>query len=148
MPKYKQGQFKPSKPEKYKGDVNNIFYRSSWELKTFSILDRNPNVIEWSSEEIIIPYISPKDNKIHRYFVDIFCKLKNKNGIIETLLIEIKPLVQTSPPIKGKRITKGFINEVLTYAVNDAKWKAAQDYCDKRGWKFKIFTEKELGIKI
>ncbi len=144
--KYKQGFFRPINPKKYRGDVNNIVYRSSWELKLLSFLDINPNVIEYSSEEIIIPYISPKDNRYHKYYPDMLVKIKNIQGKIETVLIEIKPFAQTIPPVKKTRITKTFITEVLTYAINQAKFEAAQKYCDTKGWKFQIMTEKELGI--
>ncbi len=144
--KYKQGFFRALHPEKYKGDPNNIVYRSSWELKLLAFLDINPNVIEYSSEEIVIPYISPKDNRYHRYFPDMLIKVKNIEGKIKTILIEIKPFSQTIPPVKKSRVTKNFITEVLTYAINQAKFEAAQKYCDQRGWIFQIMTEKELGI--
>jgi hypothetical protein len=144
---YKQGFFKPLNPKKYKGDVHNIVYRSSWELKLYSILDNREDILEWSSEEIVIPYISPKDNRRHRYFPDVLIRLKDENGNIKTTLIEIKPLSQTLPPIKKSRLTKGFINEVMTYAVNMAKFEAAKSYCEKKGWDFKVMTEVDLGIK-
>lgn len=146
MTKYHQGRYKPQNPQKYKGDPTNIIYRSSWELKAMRLFDLNQSVLEWSSEEIVIPYISPKDNRPHRYFCDFFIKMRNRNNQIENVLIEIKPLSQTKPPIKGKRLTKGFINEVLTYGVNQAKFQAAEAFCDKKGWRFQIMTEKELGI--
>jgi len=147
MAKFYQGFFRPRNPQKYKGDPQNIIYRSSWELKFYLECDKRDDIIEWSSEEIIIPYVSPKDNKVHRYFPDAVIKVRDKDGKIITIMIEIKPLAQTSPPVKKKGVTKGFINEVLTYAVNEAKWEQAQKYCDKKGWKFQIMTEKELGIK-
>jgi hypothetical protein len=146
MSKFHQGKFQPRNPQKYKGDPNNIIYRSSWELKFLIECDKRDDIIEYSSEEIIIGYRSPKDQKIHRYFPDFLIKCKDKDENISTIMIEIKPLVQTVPPIKKKRITRGFINEIITYAVNQAKWEEAQKYCDKRGWKFMIMTERELGL--
>jgi hypothetical protein len=146
MAKYYQGRFSPRNPQKYNGDPLNIIYRSSWELKMFMECDKRDDIIEWSSEELAIPYRSPKDNKIHRYFCDLIIKVKDKNGKINVIMIEIKPLAQTIPPIKKNRLTKGFINEVLTYAVNQAKFSAAQKYCDARKWKFQIMTERELGL--
>lgn len=140
--KYKQGFFKPRNPEKYKGDPTNIVYRSSWELKFMSRLDLDPLVTNWSSEEMIIPYVSPIDNKVHRYFPDIWYK-KNK----QEYLVEIKPLAQTKPPIKKSRVTKKYYNEVMDWGRNEAKWKAAKIHCNKMGWKFEILTEIELGIK-
>lgn len=141
-----KGFFKPTNPGKYKGDPTNIIYRSSWELKLMIYLDQHPDVISWASEEFFIPYRSPVDNKIHKYYPDFLVRKRNAQGIAETLLIEVKPAVQTKPPTVKKRATRRYITEVKTYGVNNAKWKAAQDYCEDRKWKFVIMTEKELGI--
>lgn len=142
-----KGIFRPKNIHKYKGDYRNICYRSSWELKLMMYLDNHPDVIQWSSEEIIIPYRSPLDGKIHRYFPDFTVTKINKDGKKETSLIEVKPLHQTKPPEKKNKITKKYITEVKTWGINEAKWKAAKEYCDNRGWSFHIFTEKDLGIK-
>ena len=149
MPKkeYLQGKYKPSNPEKYRGDVCNIIYRSSWERKFLYYCDMNKNIIEYSSEEVVIPYRSPVDNKYHRYFVDFYIKYKDANGRIKKSLIEIKPFRQTQEPKVQKRKTKGYIYEVVEYAKNQAKWKAAEEWCLDRGYEFKVLTENELGIK-
>jgi hypothetical protein len=148
MKTYK-GYFKPQNPQKYRGDPRNIIYRSSWELKMMSYLDRHNNVIGWSSEEVVIPYRSPIDGRMHRYFVDFLVTSINKDGVKETTLIEVKPAAQTLPPVlkEGKK-TRAYVQSVMTWGVNEAKWKAAAEYCIDRGWNFKIFTEKELGIKF
>lgn len=147
-----RGTFRPINYEKYRGNVSNITYRSRWELKLMMHLDSHPDVLEWASEEIIIPYRSPLDGKIHRYFPDFYVKKKNANGIIEKVLIEVKPAAQVKPPMiqetKTRKPSKKYINEVATYAVNQAKWKAAENYCLDRQWRFMIMTEKELGIKF
>ena len=142
------GQFKPRNPQKYMGDPTNIIYRSSWECKVMSWLDNNRDVISWSSEEVIIPYKSPVDGRFHRYFPDFLVKVKTKDDKINTILIEVKPKRQTLPPVPKKRVTKQFINEVATYGVNQAKWKAAQEYCLDRKWDFKIITEDDLGLSL
>jgi hypothetical protein len=142
-----QGYFKPQNPQKYKGDPSNIIYRSGWELKLMSYLDKHQDVIQWQSEEFFIPYRSPVDGRVHRYFPDFLVKKKNPNGIIETVLIEVKPEAQTKPPVKQSKVTKKYINEVFTWGVNEAKWEAADKYCKDRGWTFQIFTEKHLNIK-
>lgn len=147
MKKTYKGYFKPKNPKKYIGDPTNIIYRSSWELKFMLYIDQHKDIVEWGSEEIVIPYKSPIDNKIHRYFPDFIVKKINKDGKRETVLIEIKPFSQTKPPAKKEKITKSYITEVKTWGVNEAKWKAANEYCKDRGWSFHIFTEKELGIK-
>lgn len=141
-----KGKFKPKNPHKYMGNSGEIVYRSSWELKLMLRLDAHPHVLEWGSEELIIPYRSPIDGKIHRYFPDFIIKLINKNGLKETLLVEIKPKVQTAPPEKRSKITKKYLNEVKTWGINKAKWDAAEAYCKDRGWSWKIMTETELGI--
>jgi hypothetical protein len=128
-------------PTKYIGNAHNIWVRSSWELKFYNWCDLNSSILNWSSEEIAIPYLSPKDNNVHRYFVDAMIKVKDKDNNIKVYLVEIKPFKQTLPPKRRN------INEVLTYGINIAKWEAAKKLCDKKGWEFKIFTEKELGIK-
>ena len=144
--KYLQGKYIVRHPEKYLGDHSNVIYRSSWELKFLSWCDNNDSVVGFASEEIIIPYKSPVDGKYHRYFVDCLVKVKDKNGIIKTHLIEIKPKKQTMEPEKKKRVTKQYIQEVVTWGVNQAKWKAATEYCLDRGWEFKLITEDHLGL--
>lgn len=146
---YYQGRFKPRNPMKYKGDASDIIYRSSWELKLMSRLDENPNVIWWSSETTVIPYRSPVDNRIHRYFIDFTICVKQPDGKQKHMLVEVKPKAQTTPPQiqEGKVKSKKYIREVLTWGVNQAKWKAATEFAKDRGFEFKIFTEKELGIR-
>lgn len=139
--------FKPINPQKYIGDPTNIVMRSSWETKFAIWCDTNPAVIKWSSEETIIPYVSPVDNKAHRYFVDFKIQVKKNNGSTKTYLVEIKPESQTKPPIPPSKKTKKFIQEVMTWGVNEAKWKAAKNYALDRGWEFMILTENHLGIK-
>ena len=140
------GKFTPDNPQKYIGDYKNIIYRSSWECKFMSWLDKNPNIISWCSEELIIPYVSPSDGKVHRYFPDFVVKIKTKDGSTKTMVVEVKPKKQTKEPEKQKRMTKQYIQEVVTWGVNQAKWKAATEYCLDRGWEFKVITEVDLGI--
>ncbi len=138
------GQFKPSNPQKYVGDPNNIIYRSSWERRFMHHFDTQPWCINWASEELVVPYLSPVDNRWHRYFVDFVVKIKNNKGELKTWMVEVKPKKQTKPPEPQKRITKQYITEVTTWSVNQAKWKAAEEYCLDRGWDFVIFTEDHL----
>jgi hypothetical protein len=149
MARYKQGKFKPKNPNKYKGDITDIVYRSGWELKLMLRLDEHPNVVWWGSETTVIPYRSPIDGKVHRYFVDMIAQIRQPDGKTKTLLIEIKPKAQTIPPVlsESKTKTKRYLREVMTWGVNEAKWKAAEEFAKDRGFVFQIFTEKELGIK-
>ena len=142
-----KGRYKPTYPNKYKGDPTNIIYRSSWELKFMRFCDLREDVIEWQSEEIIIPYRHPLDGKIHRYYPDFRLKVKNKTNNIENWIIEIKPDKFTKEPRPQQRRTRKYINEVKNYAINTYKWDAARYFCKKRNWKFKILTEKDLHIK-
>jgi hypothetical protein len=141
-----KGKFRVDNPGKYKGDINNIVYRSLWELRFMKWCDKNQSVEEWGSETVIVPYISPIDRKAHRYFVDFYVKVRNKNGTLQKYLIEIKPERFTKPPAIPKKKTKRFIDEVFQYSVNDAKWKAAFEFCKDRNMTFMILTEKDLGI--
>ena len=141
-----KGKYYPSFPRKYKGDPTNIVYRSLWERKFMVYCDKNQNILEWASEEIAIPYRSPIDNRVHRYFPDFYMKVKETNGKIKNYVIEVKPAKQTKPPKKPKRQTKGYIREAYEYARNQAKWKMAKEFCADRQWEFKVVTEKELGI--
>jgi hypothetical protein len=142
-----KGKYQPSYPQKYKGDPTNIIYRSLWERRFMSYCDLNENILEWGSEEIALPYRSPIDGKIHRYFPDFYIKVKENNGSIQKYIIEIKPKKQTIEPKVQKRKTKGYIFEVTEWARNQAKWKVAEEFCEDRRWKFKILTEEDLGIK-
>jgi len=142
-----KSRYKPTNPQKYTGNPNNIICRSSWERKFCQWCDRKDNVISWASEEISIPYVSPKDNRIHRYYPDFLIKVKEYNNKIQTYVVEVKPKKQTLPPKPRKRITKSYIYECTTYAVNQAKWKAANEFCKDNRINFKIVTEDELGIK-
>ena len=142
-----KGKFQPSYPKKYKGDPTNIIYRSLWERRFMIYCDTNEKILEWGSEEIIVPYRSPVDNRYHRYFPDFYIKVKDKNGKIKKMIIEIKPYKQCIEPKVQKRKTKGYIYEVVEYAKNQAKWNAAKEWCLDRGYEFKVLTENELGIK-
>lgn len=141
-----KGWFKPKNPQKYRGNANNIVYRSSWELRCMKWFDTNENIIWWSSEELIIPYFSPVDERMHRYFPDFVIRVKKKDGSQMTYVIEVKPESQTKVPTQ-KRRTKKYIQEAATYVVNQSKWRAADKFCQDNGWQFQILTEKELGIK-
>ena len=141
-----KGKYYPSFPRKYRGDPTNIIYRSLWERKFMVYCDKNQNILEWASEEIAIPYRSPIDNRVHRYFPDFYMKVKETNGKIKNYVIEVKPAKQTIPPKKPKRQTKGYIREAYEYAKNQAKWKMAKEFCADRQWEFKVVTEKELGV--
>ena len=141
-----KGKFLPRNIAKYRGDYRNIIYRSSWELKFMKYCDMNKNILEWGSEEIVIPYRSPLDGKVYRYFVDFYIKVKDINDNIQKYLIEVKPKKQTKEPKPQKRMTKKYIREVTEYVKNQAKWDAAKDYCDDRNYKFMIITEDELKV--
>jgi hypothetical protein len=140
-----KGWFRPKNPKKYNGDPTNIVYRSSWEHRVMKYLDDSPNVIWWASEEIFIRYVSPVDNKTHRYFPDFIAKIKKRDGTVKTVVMEIKPEKQTKLP-KQTRKTRRFIQETATYAVNQEKWRAADIFCKEHGWEFMVLTEKDLGI--
>lgn len=142
----KQGCFRPLNKDKYKGSYP-IFARSSWEYKAFAYLDRNPNVIKWGSESIVVKYRDPsRNNTVHRYFIDLNMTIRTKDSKLQTYWIEIKPHKETQIPVKGRKKRKTYLSECATYARNQAKWKAASKAAKSKGAKFIIWTEKELQI--
>lgn len=138
------GYFRPKNPKKYVGDPTNIIYRSSWEARFMNKFDKEDWVISWSSEEIYVPYLSPIDNRWHRYFPDFIVKVRDSKDEIKTWMVEVKPKKQTKEPERKKRITKQYLAEVTTWGVNQSKWKYAREYCLDKGWEFVIFTEDQL----
>ena len=119
-----KGRFIPKNPQKYNGDANNIIWRSTWEQRVMKWLDLSENVIWWSSEELVIPYWDPVSNKKRRYFPDFIIKVQKKDGLVMTYVIEVKPEYQTKQPVR-RRKTQKYINESVTYIINQSKWKAA-----------------------
>jgi hypothetical protein len=146
MGKYFKERFKPRFPEKYRGDPTEIIFRSSWEFAVMRKFDDDPNVLQWSSEEQAILYTSPLDNKLHRYFPDFIVKKKTPEGV-KTFMIEVKPEKQCKPPKAQQKATKGYINEMATFAVNQCKWEAARKYCARMGMIFEVWDEYSIGIK-
>lgn len=141
------GLYKPVNPQKYRGNPTRIIYRSMWEKKFMIFCDHTTSIVEWGSEEVIIPYRSPIDGRVHRYYPDFYIKVKTKEGKYEKYIIEIKPKRQTiKPNDKPKRKTATWKREVLTYIKNRAKWDAAEDFCEDRQMKFKILTEDHLKV--
>lgn len=141
-----KGIFRPNFSKKYIGDSKNIIYRSLWELKFMNYCDKNENVLKWSSEEIWIPYVSPIDNRVHKYFPDFFIKYKDINENIKESLVEIKPKRQVNGPKVGNKINQKQLVEMKEFAKNQAKWEAAKEFCADRKWQFQILTEVDLGI--
>ena len=141
------GLYKPVNPKKYRGNPTRIIYRSMWEKKFMIFCDHTSTIVEWGSEEIIIPYRSPIDGRVHRYYPDFYIKILTKSGKYEKYVIEVKPKRQTQKPNeKPKRKTAAWKREVLTYIKNRAKWDAAEDFCEDRQMKFKILTEDHLKV--
>lgn len=139
------GKYKIKNVKKYKGNHRNVIYRSLWERKFMIYCDQHPSILQWSSEEISVPYISPTDKKSHRYFPDFIIKKIDKNGKTKIMMIEIKPFSQVSKPKSSSRNPK-VLKENIRWQINNAKWRAADKFCKKHGWEFKILTEKELNI--
>lgn len=144
---YHKGKYTLRNPEKYIGDPKNVIYRSSWEKILMIRFDNDPNVIQWGSEEFHIPYVSPVDKEVHRYFPDFVVKSRTKDGKVKKVVFEVKPFEQTMLPKPPKRITKQYKDAVRTFAVNDAKWKSARQWCAKHDMEFHLLTENEIGIK-
>ena len=143
-----KGRYFPTNPKKYRGNPNQIIYRSLCERKVMVYCDKNDAIIEWGSEEVIVPYLSPMDGKIHRYFPDFYMKVRQADGSTKKFIIEVKPKSQCKQPVKNpKRRTTKWFNEVKTFAINQAKWKSAREFCEDKGMEFKIFTEDHINPK-
>lgn len=149
-----KGKFKPRFPKKYVGDVNNITYRSSWELKCMRDLDKSPSIEAWSSEGLAIPYWDPSKRNIdksfgkwRRYFPDFIVKKRSKDGKVETLIIEIKPHHEMHAPIQQGKSKRKIIKESATLATNLSKWEACKAFCEKQKWRFIVMNEYDLGLK-
>jgi len=140
-----KGIYKANKPEKYIGNAKNIVYRSLWERGFMKYCDQNEKVIRWSSEEISIWYYNPVKKRKARYFPDFYIEYINKNDERKKMLIEVKPKKETVPPQYKKKTKNTLIAEAL-YVQNQAKWRAAEEFCLDQGWEFRIMTEKELGV--
>ena len=140
--RFYKGKFKPKNPSKYSGDVNDITFRSSWELRFMSNLDNDSNIVKWNSEGVKIPYFSNADNKIRKYHLDFIIKVKESNGEFKTLFIEIKPYKQIFPPVPTKRKTKkseiNYRRAIYDYSVNSDKWRAAIEFARKNNSEFKV----------
>lgn len=134
-----KGKFRPRNPQKYVGDHKQIIYRSSWECKIMDRFDKDPNVLTWASEELYIPYMSPVDGRMHRYFPDFLVKMNTRDGV-KTFLVEVKPKKQSMPPKPQKKVTKQYVESVVTWSVNQAKWKSAIEYCKDRKWEFIVMV--------
>jgi hypothetical protein len=139
-----KGFYRPSHPEKYIGNPNNIIYRSLWERKFMYWCDHNQNILKFASEEIRIPYVSPLDNRIHFYYPDFYIKYKDSKGNMKESLIEVKPKRQVEGPNPKKKVTQKQMYEIKEFAKNQAKWKAAKEFCEDRKWEFQILTEDHL----
>lgn len=143
---YKQGKYEPVNKEKYVGNLDQIWYRSSYELQTFQFLDGNPNILRWSSEELYIEYFDTTTNKVRKYYPDLWVEYKTKDGEIKREIIEIKPKTQLKAP---NRRHKHYESEARTYQTNLCKWKAAQAWCEHQSGNnneitFKLLTEAEI----
>jgi hypothetical protein len=143
--RYKNGYFVPTNPEKYVGDVSNIIYRSSWEKIVCGWFDTNSSIVCWNSESLIIPYFSTLDNKMHKYHVDFMAKIKDRDGVMKTYVLEIKPEKEMLMPTT--RVKKRLLLEMETYTRNQCKWAAAKIYCESRGCTFLVLNEYDIGIK-
>lgn len=141
---YKQGFYKPTNPQKYAGDPDQIVWRSGWELRFMRWCDTNPDVLTWASEGIVVPYFSAIDQKNHRYFVDFLIKVKKADGTVKNYLVEIKPDEQTRAPTKTK--SKYYQSQCIEYVRNCEKWAAAAAWAGKNGCEFIVMTEYSLGL--
>tara|TARA_B100000953_G_scaffold232125_1_gene193495 strand:+ start:189 stop:638 length:450 start_codon:yes stop_codon:yes gene_type:complete len=144
-----KGKYKVKNPNKYVGAVDKVRYRSSWERRFMVYCDvTQPKIERWSSEELVLPYVSPADGRVHRYFPDFWIEQRDENGKLSTMVIEVKPKAQCVPPkipkTKNSKSKYRYLREMKTWKVNEAKWKVAEEFCAERKWIFKLLTEDHL----
>lgn len=137
MAKWHSDVFTPKNPSKYVGTFP-IVYRSAWELTFMNVCDNHPNILQWASESIQIPYQHPATGKWHRYIPDFLILYKDKDGTKRGELIEIKPASQAIAEKAKRKADKSAL------LVNQAKWKAAEAFCKSKGITFRIMTEYDL----
>ena len=138
LPRFARGKFSPKNSEKYVG-TKTPTYRSSWEHAFMRLCDEHPNVYQWASESIKIPYRDPLTGKYTIYVPDFFIVYQNKNGKTRAEIVEIKPDNQTMRESVGKNV----YNQAQ-FVRNKAKWEAAGAYAKQNGVRFRIITEKDL----
>jgi len=145
--RYEQGYYVPHNKHKYKGDIDKIIIRSSYEKRMCQICDGTPEIIEWSSEPIAIRYISEVDGKTHNYWLDFWMKMNDGREFI----VEVKPTGKLKAPKKPKKRTdKALYNysiRMKEYLVNYSKFKAASEFAKQTGMQFIIAEETFLKIK-
>lgn len=139
-----KGKFKPLHPEKYRGNLDNIVFRSLWERQVMKQFDEHPSVISWGSESFPIPYLFEVDGKVHNYWPDFIVEIKEDSGKIVKYIVEVKPYHETIPPVPGKKKSKTYTDQVLTWLKNSAKWREAEAFCKKNDMKFIKLTERQL----
>ena len=93
MAKTYKGKYTIKKPKKYMGDATKVTYRSLWERQAFKWCEERDDVIGWSSEEVVVPYVCPTDKRAHRYFIDLKIKFSNRSS---SLLLSHVPLMIVS----------------------------------------------------
>ena len=151
--KYHQGVYILKNPIKYLGDPQKVVYRSSWEFAFCKFCDHSDNVKRWSAENIEISYQISNDvgqTEVHRYYPDFYVEMikANDKESYERLVIELKPLKETLPPVKPKKQTmkvlENYEYSLRTFKKNLHKWAYAKEWCERRHLKFVIITEDEL----
>ena len=143
-----KGKYTIKNKSKYAGDSNKVVYRSLWERRLMVYCDKQKSVVEWGSEEIVIPYYSPLDGKMHRYYPDFYMTVRQKDGSIKKFIVEVKPKKDMKqPPANPKKRTKAWLKSVRTYAMNKTKFKYAEDFCKDKNLEFLILNEDHLAPK-
>jgi hypothetical protein len=138
MARFANGKYQVLNPSKYVGKSAPQF-RSSWEATFMRFLDNDPNILQWASESIAIPYRNPLTGKVHNYIPDFFITYLGPGGQVVAEIVEIKPMKQTV--LEGKKIKQ---KDAMVVAVNHAKWASCRAYCKQNGFNFRIVTERDL----
>lgn len=138
MSRFAQGKYTLKNPEKYAGGRTPT-YRSSWEWAMMRFCDENPNVKQWASEAIKIPYRHPLTGKYTIYVPDFFIAYSDRNGKQRVELVEVKPENHTD----RRKLGKSRANQAH-WVVNQAKWEAARAWCKQQNITFRVITEQDI----
>lgn len=136
MPKFQNGKFVPSNPDKYLGK-RTPHYRSGWELAVFRMCDNHPAILGWGSETHRIPYKNPLTGKMSTYVPDLLLVYKDKKGQNHAEMVEIKPASQTLSEARTQA-------QKAAAVVNHSKWAAAHAWCKQQGMSFRVITEHQI----
>jgi hypothetical protein len=157
-PKYNQGIYYPKNKDKVikLNAKGGLYYRSSLEKKMMHYLDFNDKIINWGAENIKIPYQKTEMHNEsqqlriteHIYYPDFYYEILSEDGTLHKVVAEVKPESETIEPRLPINPTtkqlKNFEYALKMWNKNLSKWEYIIDWCNRKGMRFIIITDKIL----